>query len=255
MTNGIENLPTTTAHQSRLRIFQATRRPMKLAQKIETSWGWIIIDGRLGQAHADILEVIMHKHLNARKLDDGRLQILIDPYVLRRAVGGYGHDKLWDRMKDLKATTMEVFVMRSREKYLCSILDEVQETESRIMRDPRSSAMRQADVDDDGTGRRKWRFTFSRQWSQFIENDVGRYYDPENVIKLRHGVSQAIARLIKTHQSQPNGGWDRDGLILAVCGKVDSITMRHRRREIKLDADGLKACGLISEGSKIRLEE
>ncbi|MDE3021726.1 MAG: hypothetical protein KGI54_07675 [Pseudomonadota bacterium] len=193
--------------------------------------------------------MIMRENLGVRKMDDGRIQILVDPYRLRKAVGKYGHDKLWERIKDLKAAILELFIFKRGDKYLCSILDEIKETDSRIEKDPRSSLMKLIDKDDDGGGRRKWRFTFSGQWSEFIQNDIGRFYNPAFIINLRHGISQALARHVFSHQDQPNGGWDLETLIQTV-GAGGRI--RDRRSELAADHEGLKKIGIFIVDGKVR---
>ncbi|ADL54854.1 hypothetical protein Galf_0818 [Gallionella capsiferriformans ES-2] len=85
--SGIKRLPTTTATPVRLCAFQATRRPKQLIKTIQTAFGCVTVDGRLGQAHADLMECVMF-HSEQHRIKDGRLEVVIDPYRIRRAMGG-----------------------------------------------------------------------------------------------------------------------------------------------------------------------
>ena len=56
----IDKLPTATALQSRLNIFQSTRRPQHLKMTLkQTKFGSSVVNGRLGQSHADLLDCVM----------------------------------------------------------------------------------------------------------------------------------------------------------------------------------------------------
>ena len=72
-------LPTSTTYQSRLQLFQPTRRPKAIDRIIDTAWGKIRIKGRIGQAHADIFEAMLSACDKHKILDDGRIRLLIDP--------------------------------------------------------------------------------------------------------------------------------------------------------------------------------
>lgn len=248
-----DNLPTATAIMSRLRFFQPTRRPVYSRLDFETSWGRAIIEGKLGQQHVDILEVVMRQNLGAKVFDgDARLRVLIDPYCLRKALGGIGQDKVWEWLKDMQKAIFDVSL--NGERYSFSIIDEIRQTESRIEgRDPRTKALRLKDSDDDGLGRRHWMITFSQRWTKVLDADIKRFYDPMPIVLLRHGVSQAIARLLLSHQtkSEAQGGWTVDSLIGAVCGDISSVNLRHRRHELIKDVAGFLNLGFVIKDARI----
>ena len=84
-----------------------------------------------------------------------------------------------------------------------------------------------------------------------LRDDLHLYYDPAPLAKIEAGVAQAIARHILTHRDQPTGGWLIDNLIKAVGADGDSVTMRHRRREIRACTESLKTVGLLVDNDRI----
>ena len=76
---GQANLPTATAHEHRLLIYQATRRPVYRLETISTPWGAIRIKGKLGQPQADMMDAILYCAERSREIEDGRIKILVDP--------------------------------------------------------------------------------------------------------------------------------------------------------------------------------
>ncbi|TCS93561.1 hypothetical protein EDC36_1266 [Tepidimonas ignava] len=73
------------------------------------------------------------------------------------------------------------------------------------------------------------------------------------ITRLQHGISQAIARHVLTHKTEPSGGWTLDGLIKTVAGgDISEQGMRDRRREARADAEGLAAAGVLLEDDRVR---
>src|SRR5690554_1146804 len=87
--SALEQLPTSTAHQARLQLYQPTRRPKWAERVIETPWGTATVRGKIGQVHADIVESIC-RHAEDHRIvaATGHLQVLVDPYKVRVSVGG-----------------------------------------------------------------------------------------------------------------------------------------------------------------------
>ena len=97
-----------------------------------------------------------------------------------------------------------------------------------------------------------WEVTWGVAGTKLIRGDIPLHYNPKAIISLTNGISQAIARLVLTHRSAPNGGWKIDGLISAVSGKVLTGTaLRNARRAVKDDAAGLLATGIMVAGDRV----
>lgn len=239
----LKHIPTSTAHQARLQLYQPTRRPQWMERVITTPWGTATVRGKIGQVHADIIEAICrHAEDHRTVAATGHLQILVDPYRVRVSVGGgtaYSKDTLWRMLTELREVSITLEVPSQGFKVLGGILDRVEESPaSRINHLTKKP-------------RQLWRVTLDPAFAAMLRDDLQLYYDPAPLAKIETGVAQAIARHILTHRDQPTGGWLIDNLIKAVGADGDSVTMRHRRREIRACAESLKTVGLIVEDDRI----
>ncbi len=235
-------LPTTTAHHSRLQIFQATRHPTFCTREIHTPWGSGTITGRLGTMHHLLLEICLFRCERVREIESGAQQLLVDPYRVRRGMTGdkgqYSAAGIKALAADLRAATFQLD-LRGGGWLVDGIIDRITESPKRRY-DPLTRRERPlARVDITPTYR------------AFLAADLPLHYDPTPLGALRHGISQAIARLALSHRDQPHGGWSLDHLIQAVGAETEGAAGRKRRFEIRADRDGLAALGLEVAGDKI----
>lgn len=253
-----EQLPTTSVHQARLQIFQPTRRPKTLTRHITTPWGTGRVIGKIGQAHADVIETILrcaHKH----RIDDdqsspacGALEVLIDPHLIRTTAAGgedkrLSHTQLRDLLADLMAVVIDMDGDKINPMRMGHIIDEV--TESTV-----PAPSRPGSKTGDRAERHYWYVRFAPSFTRFFGADLGLYYDPAPIARLSHGVSQAVARHVLTHKNEPNGGWTVNGMLEAVGADSKGPAARNRRRELLADADGLARLGLVVKDGRIRLK-
>jgi len=198
------------------------------------------VDGRLGQVHADTIEAIMYNALDKRQMD-GRLQVLVDPFRVRRSVGGggqYSYSHIWDvLLKDLKRAVIELWIPAQHLKVLGGIIDEIVEIPV-TKRDPLT-----------GKGRHFWRVTLGKAWTKLMQEDIRLWYDPEPLADLTNGISQAIARHVLSHKIVPQGGWKLDNLIQIVTG--GSGRLRDRRKEVMADAKKLLLVGIVVSNDRV----
>ena len=112
--NGDKNtgLPTTTYHQARLQIFQATNRPKQTTRFINLSYGRAVVIGCLGQNHASLLECIFFYAENVSKISEGRIMITINPYTIRTRLGSkgklYSYQSLNRHINELMSSIIEI---------------------------------------------------------------------------------------------------------------------------------------------------
>lgn len=229
-------LPSTTVHLARLRIFEASRRPLKRQGLIETSWGRLRLEGRLGQTHADVLEAICFSEFLHRQDSPDVLHLLVDPAEVRRRARQDG-STLKRLLDDLLSARIEIIEPKA---LAC---------EGTLL----SSVKPCADVD--GVDLRRWDplrhlprpiwlVTLGRVMATLLQHDVGLRRDPRRLAQLRHGITQAIVRHVLSHSRLPADGWLLDGLIEAVAGKLSPQSLRDRRRELLSDMDALADFGL-----------
>lgn len=244
--NTNKRLPVTTVHQSRLQLFQPTRRPKDIKKSIVTPWGTLEVKGKLGQLHACFIESLFYHAEDRRFLEDGRIQLLIDPYAIRLAMNGdggeYSYSGMWVIAEDVMQAILNMYIKKSGTRICGHILESIEE----------SSATKENPLNS--KERNMWRVTVAKEFSLLMLNDLALDYEPKAISKLNYGVSQAIVRFIKTHKDQPNGGWTIDYLIEAVGAGGTSATMKNRRREIKNDSEALKTLGLTIDDNHIKIQ-
>ncbi len=233
-----DGIPVTTAYQSRLRIFQATRRPRAVDQIFVTPWGEVRIKGRLGQQHADVLESILWAGQKPKDLGEGRFKILVDPAEVRRASRQDG-STLQRITEELMEALVEI-VQPERLAGIGHLIDHI----SWARRSDGSFLTR------DGPGgafpgeRRLWRVELGKGLCQILAKDLWIQRDPRPIASLRHGISQAVARHVLTHKKGSCVHWSADTLITMVAGEMSSQDLRNRRRDLLADREALAELGV-----------
>lgn len=241
-----ELVPTATVHQSRLQMFQPTRRPQSIDKTVDTAHGKIRIKGKLGQAHADVLEAIMYT-AEKKGEADGRIKLLVDPAKVRQRANITSGDQLRKLIEDLEQALIEISNPANLhlEEGLGHIIDHV----GFAVRSDGTPVTRHNPL---GGGERKlWRVELGKSLCQLIRADIWLTYDPAPVARLSSGISQAVARHVLSHRQQPAGGWRMDTLIVAVAGELDTEQMRNRRRELRADAARLAEIGIRIAGDRV----
>lgn len=235
-----QTLPVTTVSPARLRMCQPTQRPTyRTGEWISTSWGRCRVTGRFGQRHQDLLDAFLWNAEGNRKTDDGAIEILVDPARVRRTLSesGYSLAGIQKLIRELREVALEVETPKL--KIIGGLVDHV--VKSPVTRlDPMN-----------GGERHLWRVRIGLALSELLWYDLPLHYDPTPITRLQAGISQAIVRHILSHSSQPHGGWVLDNLIRSVCGELDSTMIRHRRRELRIDATGMEAMGIFIDGERI----
>lgn len=234
-------IPTSTALEARLRIFQPSQKPVLKEIYLNTSWGTATVKGRLGQRHADVLEAVRACALEIKKIDDG-LILLVDPFEIRKRIGTgyYSHQQMTTLLKEL--TEAIVSIETDDIRAVGHFIDYTEEARKPVL---------------DKRGReRYWMIVkLGKVGLQLLNDDFKLYYDPTPISNLKHGICQAIARHVLTHKREPNGGWLVDTLIETVAGVLPSIKKAKARAAIKRDIDGFTACGIVVDNGRIRLSE
>ena len=233
-------LPTTTVSPARLRMCQPTQRPTyRTGAWIVTPWGRCKVTGRFGQRHQDLLDAFLWNAEKTRQIEDGGIEILVDPAKVRKTMSNTRHSLsgLQKLIRELREVTLEIETPKLM--IMGGLVDHV--VKSPVTRpDPMN-----------GGERHLWRVRIGLALAELLRNDLPLHYDPTLITRLQTGISQAIVRHIFSHSSQPNGGWDLDNLIRSVCGDLDSTMIRHRRRELRIDAAGMETMGIFIDGERI----
>ena len=239
--------PTSTTLQARVALFQPSQRPIsKKGQWVETQYGQCRVTGRLGQRHADVLESILYVAEKKRTTDDGGVELLVDPYILRQSLSErqYSHQGLLDLLAELRAASIEIItpeLEKSGDRIIGGLVDHVVPSPM-----TRSNPL--------GGERNLWKIRLGIALITLLDKDLSLYYEPAPIAQLQHGISQAIARHILTHKNTPKGGWHVDTLIHAVTGGANSRALRNGRYRLKQDSDLLLKMGIaLTENKRIKL--
>lgn len=247
------DLPTSTVTQARLQVFQASLKPQQANYTVNTSWGKAEIEGRLGQSHATLLEFLQRDALDYRFDSEGRIVMLIDPYIVGKAMAKehgkvYSKSGILNMVKDMQKTVISLYPTHGDiEMERGNIIARIDTKHEVTARNPGAKSL---GIDDE---RSLWRIVLHESWVKFIGKDVQLYYDPKPISLLSTGIGQAVARFIATHKTEPNGGWNTDNLIQSVGGtRITQKKLWDRREDLKKDAEGLKKLGIIIEDGKVR---
>lgn len=246
MTGKIEKFPTSTVHEHRLCIFDPTRRPRHTNRaKVETSHGVILRTGKLGQAHADVLDAICYCAEKRGETQDGRIKLLVDPAKVRKAANITGGRQLEALVVELQAAVIEI---KEPVDIACigHIVDHIDTA-------TRSDGTPVTKPNPLGGERKMWRVELGKAFCKLLESDVKRWYDPTPLAQLNTGIAQAVARHVLSHSTQPPGGWHLDTLISAVGAGSDGVSIRNRRRELTSEAEALAKIGiLLAENGRVQ---
>lgn len=238
-------VPTTTVHQSRLQVFQPTRRPTDTIRRVETPWGFAVITGRLGQTHADLIESFCKCAEDFRVDNEGRLHLLVDPQAVRKSMaGGVGHDRYpLNRIEsltvDMMRAVIELNAPSQKIRILGGIIDKVEE-----------SPMKRGSKN--GQERHMWRVVLADTFAMLLQQDIHLNYNPAPIARLKTGIGQAVTRHILTHKDEPNGGWKVDTLLEMVgVNMANNAQVRQRRLDLKKDSEGLEELGIVLDGERL----
>lgn len=242
----------TTASQSRIPIFSATRRPLPVvAYEVSSPWGEAMITGRLGQTHRDFLEVACQTAIDTSEDKEGRIMLLLDMAAIRRGLGrDYNTQYILDLARDLRAAEVILRIKKPviqiqtnyRIRDYGGIIDEIRVIESLNIPRPHGAYDR-----DDA---HPWRIVFGRSWSYIMKNDLPVFYRHLAIITaLRHGVSQALARWAISHSVVRGEPLENIMGYLRHSGR-----MRDRIAEVHADRELLSKVGVEIRDNRVFYE-
>lgn len=245
MITGNKVAPTSTALQARVALFQPSQRPTLQKNKhLTTSYGECSVTGRLGQRHADLLEALLFCAERKREINDGGIELLVDPAQVRKTLSDsrYSYEQIEKLLVELRTATITIRATNLDFPVIGGLIDHA--IPSPMTRhDPLT-----------GGERSLWRVRLGVALVMLLENDLALYYKPAPLARLKHGVSQAVARHVLTHKNTPSGGWHLNTLIAAVYG--DNPTPKqisNARTRIKQDYKKLAEMGVfIDEENKVK---
>lgn len=241
-------LPTTTALLSRLQVFEPSRRPEKLVREPNTSWGTSRVEGRLGQGHADLLELILFLGRDPGEWPDERICVTVDFYKVRKVLGRgqeSGGEQLNVWLSQIMDATLELRPKRWDAPIAGKLIDAVLESTKTVPAPGRLTSAGQR------AGERHLKeIVLGQAMSTLIRHDVGLIYDPRPILNCKKGVAQALIRYVNTHNNTPNGGWKLE-TVLNHIGAGDDRDRSNKNRELKLCRSHLAGLGIKLEDDRV----
>lgn len=233
------NLVASPIHAGRVPLFAPTVRPRAVvAWRVETSWGWAIVSGRLGQRHRDLIDAARLVAEREEWTADGRFHLLVDPAKLRAALGGdrtnYARIREW--LEDLMSAKVQMRVEQRDINVTGCIVDTFVDSPA-APPETRPGAF--------SDGRRYWRISFNEAWGALIREDLEMRYPVLKVIEMTHGISKAVARYCLGHTKVHE---ELSGLMHRLA---DDGRLRNRRKELLEDREALEALGISLEDDRI----
>ena len=228
-----------TVHQSRIDLFAASMRPVeRIAYQTKTPWGRATITGRLWQRHRDLLDALDEATVQKVVTPDRCQHRLVDPHKLRTLIGRKNKrakaETVDDLMTDLVGAELQIDTNTGLH-VVGHIFDEVRWHDNAA---PGAASRLGKDK------RRLYRVKISAAWREFIESDLKFFYDRNLMGALRHGVSQAVARLLLTHTGHTRVEIDKAlGQVGIEPGERQPLW--DARRRLAADQEGLLALGIV----------
>jgi len=87
--------------------------------------------------------------------------------------------------------------------------------------------------------------TFGNVVTVLFEKERCFTYDPKPIIELKHGISQAIVRFLKTQKNHPPAGYHLKSLVENLEGEMENRRWWGIRESLKKDTKQLSQLGII----------
>jgi len=246
-----DDIGVATESLNRLPIFEPTIRPSNKIRTFESKYGRITVDGRIGQVHKSLLETILYK----RKFYDLlimknkiRLTVLYNEYEVKKYMSQSStyNKETYDRLiKDMSKTqiTLDRKIQTIEGSLITSKIKSklyLRRTKSNLP-DLRGKEIPYVLIE------------FGDAISLLIATELRFTYDPKPIMELKHGISQAMVRYLKTHKSHPQSGYHLRILLENLEGQMNDRRWWKIREYLKEDTYKLESIGIIIDFKKDRL--
>jgi hypothetical protein len=248
-----KDIGVSTASLNRLPVFEATLKPQHQQRYFENAYGKVFVEGKLGQDHKNVLETILYKRKAYRSYRDEEgnrcFEVLFDEYEVRKYLSmskgsAYSKERYEELIEDMK----EAYI-RIETKELT--------VEGKLISDKTLSGIysKQTKSNLPALKGQKIPYTVLKLGSvinSLISEELRFTYDPKPIMLLHSGVSQAIARFIKTQKRHPKVGYHLKALLEELID-VEGDVWKNVRRSLRRDAEILKNLSITIDFGKDRL--
>jgi hypothetical protein len=239
----------TTESQNRLPIFEPSLKPREGTRRFEGKYGKMLVEGRLGQAHKNLLEAIFWKkeihsfiEINGKK----HLKVLYDEMKIRKYLSQKS-DYSYGRYRELLKDMIRTYIQLKTEKLEIegTLIMEIEKSE--ILKPTKSkSPLIPEQVPLKA-------ITFGAVATALFEDELRFTYDPKPIMELKSGISQAVVRFLKTQKNHPPAGYHLKELIKNLVENAEGQKWKNIRRFLKEDTEQLESLGIIINFKEDRL--
>ena len=240
----------TTVTLSRLPIFQPTLRAVHREATFESPHGKIAVKGRLGQNHKTLMEMILYlRKLYDLDEENMSLRVLYNEYEVRKflATGSttYSYEGYKQLIEDMKQAYIGLGTMPP-EPIIKGIT-------------PSNNYWRKTKSNLPSIKGKELPYIpymiveFGNVVSYLVSKELKFTYNPKPIAQLQNGISQAVARYLKTHRHHPTSGYHLKTLIEHLTGSIEGQEWYNAKRLLKKDVEGLKENGITIDFKKNRL--
>ena len=250
MKNATSSLPTSTVSPARVQLYEPSQRPTYRdgTHCIITPWGKCKVAGRLGQRHADVMDALLFNAHMKRRLSDGAIELLVDPAKVRRSLSDnqYSYSQIEKLLREIRGATITIDLPQFDSPIIGGLIDHVVPCEApgAPLHNPLS-----------GEKRNWWSVRIGIAMRLLLANDLTLFYNPAPIARLKHGITQAVARHVLTHRMSPPAGWHIDSLIGAVTDNPSADVLKKSRARLVEEADDLKKMGIEIDAETKRVHK
>jgi len=245
----LEDIGVATESQNRLPLFEPTLKPEHKKRVFEGKYGKLRVEGRLGQAHKNLLEAILwkreaHKHVEI----EGKqyLKVAYDQEKIRKYLSQgskYSYAKYKALLQDMILTYIE---LKTDKLEIQGTL--IMEIDKSLVKKPVKSKSPVIPKETPLTA-----VIFGAVATALIDKELRFTYDPKPIAQLDSGISQAIVRFLKTHQSHPQAGYRLRELVANLVENTEGQDWWNIKRFLKKDAEKLEDLGIAIDFKQDRL--
>ena len=241
-----------TASLSRLPVFEPTLKPRYRERSFENAYGKMVVIGKLGQDHKNVLETILYRrkvYKSYRDKENNRcFEVLYHEYEIRRHLSkgsAYSKERYEELIEDMKQAYVKI-----ETKELI--------TEGNLIADKTVSGIYTKKTKSNLPGLKDKNIPYSilklgNVLNTLINEELWFTYDPKPIMSLKSGVSQAVIRYLKTQKRHPKLGYHLKDLIENIQNNVEGQTWYNIKTQLKKDVEGLRGMGITIDLKKEKL--
>jgi hypothetical protein len=247
----LDSVGVATESLNRLPVFQPTMKPREEVRVFENKYGKLLVKGRLGQPHKNLLETILWKkelHDYFRDGDTRYLKVLYDKQKVRKYLSQSQKSKYsQERYEALLEDMMRTIITLETEKVKIQGPLIIEINDSPVLRTVASKSPIIPNQVPLTT------IKFGAIATALLEKELKFTYDPKPVMKLSSGISQALVRYLLTHRSHPQAGYHLRELIANLIENAEGQKWKDIKKALKEDAKLLETIGIAINFEEDRL--